>query len=70
MVLQALAVMLSAVNAKPIVVHADHINMVKFILKEDNGYKTVSGHLQIIAQNASNVISTQWEEEGRVSKGI
>jgi hypothetical protein len=56
-------------DAEPIVIHADHINMVKFASKEDNGYRTVSGHLRIMAQNASEVIGTQWEMEMRVNVG-
>jgi hypothetical protein len=56
-------------NAESIVIHADHINMVKFASKEDNGYKVVSGHLQIMAQSASDVISTRWGEESRVNAG-
>ena len=58
-----------AADAEPIVIHADHINMVKFASREDNGYRTLSGHLQIMAQNASEVISSRWEEERRVNAG-
>lgn len=53
---RASAVVSGAADAEPIVIHADHINMVKFASKEDNSYKTVSGHLQIMAQSASSVI--------------
>ncbi len=69
MVPRASAVVPGAADAEPIVIHADHINMVKFASKEDNGYRTVLGHLQIIAQNASEVISTRWEMEMRVNAG-
>jgi hypothetical protein len=41
---RASAVVPGAADAEPIVIHADHINMVKFTSKEDNGYRTVSGH--------------------------
>lgn len=58
-----------AADAEPIVIHADHINMAKFASKEDNSYKTVSGHLQIMAQSASSVIPLRWEEESRVNAG-
>lgn len=67
---RASAVVPGAADAEPIVVHADHINMVKFASKEDNGYKTVSGHLRIMAQSASDVISARWEEEGRVGEAL
>jgi hypothetical protein len=66
---RASAVVSGAADAEPIVIHADHINMVKFASKEDNSYKTVSGHLQIMAQSASSVIPSRWEEESRVNAG-
>ena len=56
-------------DAEPIVIHADHINMVKFAAKEDNGYRTVSGHIRIMAQSAGEVISSSWETEKRVNAG-
>jgi hypothetical protein len=54
---KASAVVPGAADAEPIVIHADHINMVKFASKQDNGYRTVSGHLQIMAENAGEAIS-------------
>jgi hypothetical protein len=66
---RASAVVPGAADAEPIVIHADHINMVKFPSKEDNGYKTVSGHLRIMVQSASEVIFSRWDEERRVSAG-
>lgn len=69
MVPRASAVVPGAADAEPIVIHADHINMVKFASKEDNGYRTVSGHLRIMAQNASEAIGARWEMEMRVNAG-
>ena len=68
---RASAVVPGAADAEPIafVIHADHINMVKFASKDDGGYRTVSGHLRIMAQSATNVITERWEEEGRVDVG-
>jgi hypothetical protein len=66
---RASAVVPGAVNAEPIVIHADHINMVKYISKDDNGYKTISGHLQIMVQSASDVVALRWEEETRANSG-
>jgi len=40
---------ISAADVEPIVIYTDYINMVKFVLEGDNGYKTVSGHLRIMA---------------------
>jgi len=67
---RASAVVPGAADAEPIIVHADHINMVKFASKENNGYRTVSGHLQIMAQSAGEVISARWETERRVNAGM
>jgi hypothetical protein len=66
---RASAVVPGAVDAEPIVIHADHVNMVKFASREDNGFKTISGHLQIMAQSADDVISLRWAEEERVTLG-
>ena len=56
-------------NVEPIAIHADHINMVKFASKEDGGYKTVVGHLRLMAQEANSVVSAQWDAERRVDAG-
>ena len=69
MVPRASAVVPGVADAEPIVIHADHINMVKFAAKEDNGYRTVSGHIRIMAQSAGEVISSSWETEKRVNAG-
>jgi hypothetical protein len=66
---RASAVVPGAANAEPIVIHADHINMVKFASKKDSGYRTVSGHLQIMAQDAGEIIRSRWDEESRVNAG-
>ena len=55
-----------AVDAEPIVIHADYINMVKFESKEDSGYKTVSGSLQVMSESAGGIVSSRWEVESRV----
>ena len=64
------AVVPGAVDAEPIVIHADHINMTKFASKEDSGYRTVSGHLRIMAESAGEAIASRWAEEGRVDAGM
>jgi len=53
-----------------IVIHADHINMVKFSSKEDNGYETVLGHLQIMAESAGEAIVLRCAKESRVDVGM
>lgn len=43
--------------------------MVKFASGEDGGYKTVSGHLQLLADEAPNVIDARWEEQKKIKEG-
>ncbi|OCL02321.1 tetratricopeptide repeat domain-containing protein, partial [Glonium stellatum] len=50
-----------------IVIHADHIHMVKFRSKSDTGYKTVSGHVRLMAASAGNAVGPRWDTEGRVN---
>ena len=66
---RASAVVPGASDAESIAIHADHINMVKFASRENNDYINVSGHLQIMAQDASDIIASRWEEEGRIDDG-
>jgi hypothetical protein len=66
---RASAVVPGAADAESIVIHANHIDMVKFSSNEDSGYRTVAGHLQIMAQKASQAISLRWEGERRVNAG-
>ena len=58
-----------ASDGELISIHADHINMVKFGAKSDAGYKTVSGHLQVMAARAGDAIGGRWDTEGRVDAG-
>ena len=69
MVPRVLAVVSGATNTEPIAIHANHIEMVKFASIKNNGYETVSGHLQIMVQNAQDVITLRWEIESRVDAG-
>ena len=70
MVPRASAVVPGAANAEPIAIHANHIQIVKFASKEDSGYETVSGHLQIMVQSAKDAITLRWEMEDRVNAGM
>ena len=58
-----------AADSEPIAIHADHINMVKFETSSDDGYKTVSGHLRLMAGRACDAIGRRWDTEGRVDAG-
>jgi len=66
---RASAVVPGAANGEPIAIHADHIHMVKFESKTDPGYRTVSGHLRVMAARAGDTISRRWDTEGRLDVG-
>lgn len=63
------AVVPGVADAEPIAIHADHRNMVKFGSKEDPGYETVSGHLQMMARTAPVEVQRGWEGHTRAVNG-
>lgn len=67
---RASAVVPGAADSEPVAIHADHVNMVKFESKADGGYKTVSGHLWVMAGRAGDVVGQRWDTEGRVDAGM
>jgi hypothetical protein len=56
-------------DGEPIAIAADHVNMVKFASRDDVSYGKVSGHLQVMAERASAVIDTRWNEQVRIGNG-
>ena len=66
---RASAVVPGATDAEPIAIHANYVDMVKFALRVDLGYKTVSGHMRIIAQSALDAVALRWAQESRVTAG-
>jgi hypothetical protein len=64
---RASAVVPGAADGEPIAIHADHIHMVKFGSKTDPGYRTVSGHLRVMARDAGNAIGGRWDTEAKVN---
>ena len=66
---RASAVVPGAADGEPIAIHADHINMVKFESKSDPGYKTMSGHLRLMATRSGDVIGQRWDTEGKLDAG-
>ncbi|KAH7150509.1 P-loop containing nucleoside triphosphate hydrolase protein [Dactylonectria estremocensis] len=62
------AVVPGQADAEPIAIHADHIHMVKFASREDNGYKKISGHLQLMAVEAGKQVRSRWEIEAKVDE--
>ena len=66
---QASAVVPGALNAEPVAIPADHLNMVKFASRQNRGYEKVSGHLKLLAEEAPEEIGARWEEQDRIRKG-
>jgi len=66
---RASAVVPGQTDAEPIVIHADHTNMAKYIARDDSGYNTISGHLRIMANDAPVEIQRRWEAERRTDEG-
>ncbi|RFN43712.1 tetratricopeptide-like helical domain, partial [Fusarium flagelliforme] len=62
---RASAVVPGQADAEPIVIHADHKNMVKFHSGQDVSYITVSEHIQIMMVGAEAVIRSRWEAESK-----
>jgi hypothetical protein len=58
------------VPGKAIAIHANHRNMVRFASKEDNGYRTVACHLQVLSKSAPEVVALKWVEEARIAAGM
>lgn len=64
------AVVPGQADAEPIVIHADHISMVKFASKENADYKMVVEQLQIMALDAEEKVRSRWEAERRADNGM
>ncbi|KAI2488242.1 Tetratricopeptide repeat-containing domain protein [Pyrenophora tritici-repentis] len=63
---RASAVVPGAADGEPIAIHADHIHMVKFESKTDPGYRTVSGHLRVMAARAGTSIGGRCDTEAKL----
>jgi hypothetical protein len=50
-------------DAEPVVIHADHIKMVKFHSRNDPDYKKVARLLVTMTERAPGAIQARWEEE-------
>lgn len=70
MVPQASAVVSGTADAKPVAISADHLNMVKFVFCLNEGYEKVFKYLQLLAEEAPDTISADWEKQNRIRKGI
>lgn len=65
----ASAIIPGIANAEPVAIPADHLNMVKFISRQDGGYEKVSGYLQLLAEEAPGAIDARWAEQDRIKQG-
>ncbi|KAF7502238.1 hypothetical protein GJ744_006309 [Endocarpon pusillum] len=64
------AVIAGAADAESVAINADHINMVKFASREDDGYKKISGHLQLLAQEAPHAVGARWAKQIRIENAM
>lgn len=69
MVPHASAVVPGAADAEAIAIPANHLDMVKFASRENGGYEKVSGHLQILAEEAPDAIRARWKKQDRIQDG-
>ncbi|KAL9631682.1 MAG: hypothetical protein Q9164_005754 [Protoblastenia rupestris] len=66
---RASAVVPGAPDSEPIGVPGNHLTMVKFPERANEGYRKISGCLRIMVRDAVDVINARWESEKRV-KGM
>lgn len=67
---QASAIVPGAADAEPIAIPANHLDMIKFASPEDEGYRKVSGHLQLLAEEAPELIEKRWAEQDTTRQGM
>ena len=70
MVPQVSAIVPGTVDVEPIAIPANHLDMVKFGSRENGGYEKVSGHLQILVEEAPDAIDARWKKQGRIQIGM
>jgi hypothetical protein len=63
------AVVPGQVDAEPIAIMDNHINMVKFSSPNNNEFKTVASHLRLMAEEAPTKVQGNWSTEGSVEAG-
>lgn len=63
MVPKSSAVVPGVLDAESIAIMANHLEMTKYRSENDIGYKKVSGHLQLIIQEANTKIQQNWDKE-------
>lgn len=63
MVPKSSAVVPGVLDAESIAIMANHLEMTKYRSEIDIGYKTVSGHLQLMIQEANKKVQLNWDKE-------
>jgi len=66
---KASAVVPGQVDAEPIAIMDDHINMVKFS-SQTEGYKSVAYQLKLMVKKAPRKVRENWSTEQRVNSGM
>lgn len=57
-------------DAEPLAIMANHLDMVKYPNQDDDGYQRVSGHLSLMVQNADAAVRVNWERENQSQSTI
>jgi hypothetical protein len=63
------AIVPGQVDAEPIAIMDNHINMVKFSSEKNSEYQRVAAHLKLMAEMAPTQIQQNWLTEGSVEAG-
>ena len=66
---KASAVVPGQVDAEPIAIMANHVNMVKFS-SQNSEFKSVANQLKIMAKDACSKVEKNWQIERRVNDGM
>ncbi|MCJ1439073.1 hypothetical protein MMC27_008464 [Xylographa pallens] len=67
---KASAVLPGLADVEAIALYKDHSNLIKFESQDDEGYKKLSGHLFLMAENAAPVIRARWGSAVRSPVGF
>ena len=65
---RASAVVPGQADAEPIVIHANHTDMVKYTSKSDSGYSKISEVLQIMTEEAPESNRLRWQKERKIDE--
>lgn len=57
------AVVPGVLDAESIAITANHLEMTKYLSENDAGFKKVSGHLQLMVQEANIKVQKNWDSD-------